>query len=111
MTVEDGRRLLISNLDLTSAYAKEVKVEDCKQPPPPLPAVRQLPVNSSNTILAGPTPLPISPVSLSGIEFFKVFCTAEDYNIFLSTAARMIASFPFVSPAVNLPSVPPVRVV
>ena len=47
--------------------------------------------------------------SLSALEFFRLFPLATDFH--LATGVRMSASFPYVSPAVNLPTDPPRRVV
>jgi hypothetical protein len=47
--------------------------------------------------------------SLSAVEFSRVFPQAWDFR--LSTAARMSASFPWVSPSVSLPTTPSRRVV
>ena len=44
-----------------------------------------------------------------GMEFFRLFPAAR--SIKLSTALRMNAAFPYVTPAVNLPTQPPRRVV
>jgi hypothetical protein len=46
----------------------------------------------------------------SGVEFFHLFPDARD-RFRVSTTARMNATFPFVSPAVSLPTNPPRRVV
>jgi hypothetical protein len=88
MLVEDSRRLLISNLDLedvTRTWADQLSF----------------------------TPTEISPekpmLSLSAVEFQRLFPTATRFEV--GTAARMNASFPFVSPGVSLPTVPPRRVV
>src|SRR5262249_7852608 len=48
--------------------------------------------------------------SQSAVEFFRLFPDARD-RLKLKTAARMNASFPYVSPAVDLPTQPPRRVV
>jgi hypothetical protein len=48
-------------------------------------------------------------VSQSALEFFKLVSDSASFS--LATAARMSATFPFVSPAVNLPTDPPLRVV
>lgn len=48
--------------------------------------------------------------SRPGVEFFALFPAARD-RLRLSTAARMNATFPFLSPAVSLPTDPPRRVV
>ncbi len=47
--------------------------------------------------------------SLFGLEFFKLFPKAERFRV--ATAVRMNATFPFVSPAVSLPTDPPRHVV
>lgn len=87
MLVEDARRLLVSNLDLanlTTAHAHRL-----------MPNVS----TPQNELL-----------SRSAIEFFRLFPKAR--NCFtLGTAARMNASFPFISPAVSLPTFPPRRVI
>jgi beta-lactamase superfamily II metal-dependent hydrolase len=46
---------------------------------------------------------------LDEIEFFRLFPNARDFR--LSTALRMNAAFPYVTPATNLPTDPPRRVV
>jgi tetratricopeptide (TPR) repeat protein len=65
----------------------------------------------SPMILEGTQQLLISNLNLEGLggglEFFKQFRRAP---LKLSTALRMNAAFPFVSPAVNLPTAPPRRV-
>jgi len=95
MLVEDGRRLLISNLDLehltlnTGAFLidQDSKLID--------PDQRRF---ESEEIY-----------SRSAYEFFRLFPEARDFR--LSTAMRMSATFPFISPAVSLPTDPPRRVV
>jgi hypothetical protein len=95
MLVEDSRRLLISNLDLmdltwTSGHS------------PGLTSFRQ-----KYQIPAGPDePL----LALSAVELFRLFPDARA-GFQVGTAARVNASFPFVSPAVSLPTSPPRRVV
>jgi hypothetical protein len=86
MMVDDGRRLLISNLDLwnlSGARGGLVTEDDPGSRP--------------------------HDYSLSAFEFFRLFPKAKDFEV--ATAVRMNASFPFVSPAVNLPTDPPRRVV
>jgi hypothetical protein len=85
MLVEDGRRLLISNLDLDS-----------------ITRARGSLYTRSEGIHEG-------LYSLSAVEFFRLFPEAEQFK--LSTAVRMNASFPYVSPAAALPTQPPRRVV
>jgi hypothetical protein len=100
MMVEDGRRLLISNLDL-------------------FPLAR----NHSRAIIgvgASPSASPLDPFtggtftiseyfSLSAVELFRVFPRLHNFQ--LSTAARMSATFPYVSPAVHIPTTPVRRIV
>jgi hypothetical protein len=91
MLVEDGRRLLISNLDLSrlAQYSG--------------PAF----VDRDNTRPANTTADQL--YSRSAVEFFRLFPNADQFK--LCTAARMSASFAYVSPAVALPTEPPRRVV
>lgn len=89
MFVEDSRRLYISNLDLdklTENHGEQLGLSAKAG------KVVQRPLRS-----------------LSAVEFFRLFPEAKDFRV--STAARMNASFPLVSPAVNLPTYPPRRVV
>lgn len=78
MIVEDGRRLLLSNLDVADLVAVQVG-EDL-------------------------------PPALTAWEFSACF-PRQLADVQLSAAARMSASFPFISPAGQLPTDPPVRVV
>jgi hypothetical protein len=104
MLVEDGRRLLISNLELSlgdDGWASSPIIEA---------ACRQIhqdefkdPVDQDGSVHRR--------LSLSSLEYFRVFREKCHRNLYLSTAVRMSASFPFVSPAVNLPTEPPRRVV
>jgi hypothetical protein len=84
MLVEDARRLLISNLDLENILA------------------------SGPRVAPGASPDPV--YSLSAAEFFQEFPRVRR-EFPLRTAARMNASFPFLSPAVHLPMDPGRRVV
>ena len=86
MTVEDGRQLLITNLDLdqmTENRANRLTTDDDKE---------------GNLL------------SREGNELFKFFPNGG-IEFTLATATRMSASFPFVMPAVELPTNPPLRVV
>jgi hypothetical protein len=88
MLIEDGRRLLISNLDMAFAARIDgsmIRYDDSTAVPNP------------------------HPYSVSAFEFFRLFPCASDFR--LSTAVRMSASFPFISPAVALSTNPPRRVV
>jgi hypothetical protein len=103
MMVEDGRRLLISNLDMAFATRNVggLLIE---------PSSRKI---ERPTIQGGDFDLSIHEeddvFSLSAVEFFRLFPEAHDFRV--TTAVRMSASFPWVSPAVNLPTLPPRRVV
>jgi hypothetical protein len=103
MMVEDGRRLLISNLDLAFATRNVggLLLE---------PSSRKI---ERPTIQGGDFDLSIHEeddvFSLSAVEFFRLFPNAHDFQV--TTAARMSASFPWVSPAINLPTLPPRRIV
>lgn len=95
MLVEDGRRLLISNLDLGHITSN---VGPCLLDE----GSRLLDVESRSH--------PEEDVySFSGYQFYDLFPRASRFR--LSTAIRMSATFPFVSPAVSLPTRPPRRVV
>jgi hypothetical protein len=87
MLIEDGRRLLISNLDL------------------------RYPISNDGWVLASKSDLLYrNNHSIEALELFRLFQGAED-RFTLATAARMSASFPFFSPAVSLPTRPRRRVV
>ncbi len=114
MLVEDGRRLLISNLRLpylTQSHgsfllpkeeggsveelvAAAVKSGDLARTPPPR---KKMAVIGEDRY------------SLSALEFRELFPQAADFK--LSTAVRMSATFPYITPAAELPTVPPRRVV
>jgi predicted acylesterase/phospholipase RssA len=81
MMVEDGRRLLISNLDLSGI------------------------VENSGNVLRDTRQV----YSLTALEFFRLFPQAKDFR--LSTAVRLSASFPYFAPAAELPTWPRRRVV
>lgn len=94
MMVEDGRQLVISNLSLRLAM-----------------------VNLGHPTGWMPPQLYDDVLSREGVEFFKLFesCGFTFPNVRkqfkLATAARMSASFPYVFPAVPLPTHPRRRVV
>jgi hypothetical protein len=83
MLVEDGRRLLISNLDLDWMVKTTARSLDGKN-------------------------APRSRLSVSVVEFYKLF---PDVRFKLGTAARLNASFPYVSPVTTIPTNPSRRVV
>ena len=96
MIVEDGRRLLISNLDLGRS-------DDSGRPVPSM-------VMTRGHLISDTSPgEKVGGYSLSALEYYRLFPEAR--CLYLSTAVRMSASFPYVSPAVNLPTDPPRRVV
>ena len=103
MMVEDGRRLLISNLDLAFATRNVggLLLE---------PSSRKI---ERPAFQGGDFDTSIHEedevFSLSAVEFFRLFPRAGDFRV--TTAIRMSASFPWVSPAINLPTLPPRRVV
>ncbi|MDC0744219.1 patatin-like phospholipase family protein [Polyangium mundeleinium] len=85
MLVEDGKRLLISNLCLDTLLVQHG------------PAIG---VEGLHVVY-----------SRSGYEIGRLFPVQARETLRLATAARMSASFPFVSPAAALPTVPRRRVV
>jgi hypothetical protein len=88
--VEDGRRLLISNLDLGDLAAESVP-----------------------TLATGPdgrTVVKWTEASRSAVEFFRLF-PASHGRFEVGTAARLSNTFPYVTPGVSLPADPPRRVV
>ncbi len=91
MLVEDGRQLFISNLGLRSVTQNRAFVLGENQ--------TESPTDSEGFGL----------LSREGVEFFKLFPNATDFTV--ATAARMNATFPYVLPAVSLPTNPPRRVV
>ena len=109
MLVEDGRQLLISNLFLHSMtensgqYAEPCNDGDLTGRP--LAGARKRLMVREN-----PGDRSRYRYSLSGLEFFQMF-DDPDNKFMLATAARMNASFPYVSPAVDLPVRPRRRVV
>jgi hypothetical protein len=91
--IEDGRRLLISNLNLHSVA---LNAPSCQ----------------SSLLEPGDPKHPSRTFSWEALELFKLFpdaCTRKAFK--LATAARLSASFPFVSPAAVLPTEPRRRVV
>ena len=63
----------------------------------------------SNLDLGYMTRDPLTRKVSFSIEFFKLFPDANEFS--LATAVRMNAAFPLISPANNLPTSPPLRVV
>ncbi len=93
MLIEDGRRVLISNLDL------------------------RYPVSNDGMLLGADESRPFSDVhSFEALELFRMFPggpgrKGAQATMTVGTAARMSASFPYFSPAVSLPTRPRRRVV
>ena len=94
MLVEDGRRLLVSNLDLRYVASNDATI-----------------VGHRSALAPG---VPGTPrdwnLSREAVELFRLFPAARG-QVRLSTAVRMSASFPYFSPAVPLPTSPRRRVV
>lgn len=116
MLVEDGRQLLVSNLYLPyltdSTGALLNNGGDDLTPRRGRPAGKPRPGFSGKKMAEPEVRMKKTPpqrYSLSALEFFQLFPRADAFR--LSTAARMNASFPYISPAVDLPTEPRRRVV
>jgi hypothetical protein len=95
MLVEDARQLFISNLDLAHVVRNMARILG---EPDNLNTLNPQDANGDRLL------------SREGIEFFKLFPNStKEFRV--ATAARMSASFPYVLPAVALPTNPPRRVV
>ncbi|MFO0805922.1 MAG: patatin-like phospholipase family protein [Gemmataceae bacterium] len=90
MIVEDGRRLLFSNLDLRYVVSNDGRLIRSRDP------------YTVDGWLAN--------YSREGFEFFRMF-PGERNRLRVSTAVRLSASFPILSPAPALPTQPRRRVV
>ncbi len=90
MMIEDGRRLLISNLDMRYPVSNDGHLLDYEQTGPGADLNRNY--------------------SHEALELFRLFPQMHE-RFAISTAIRMSASFPFLSPAVSLPTKPRRRVV
>ncbi len=103
MMVEDGRRLLVSNLDLAFATRNVggLLIEPSSRKID-RPAFQEADLDQS-------IHEEDDVFSLSAVEFFRLFPEAHNFRV--TTGVRMSASFPWVSPAVSLPTLPPRRVV
>ena len=87
MLAQDGRRLIVSNVDLKGLIRTEANIlKQTKDNSKGDPIIRRL-------------------IAIPAIQFFEYF--PNQTGLELGTAVRMSASFPLVSPAVNLPTVPP----
>src|SRR5262245_37755222 len=114
MIIEDGRRLLISNRHVPFLTVNRGDFLLPNRPTFADPegstrvAATQQAARSRKRVKAGDAAHDV--YSRPAVEFFRLFPEARD-RFRLSTAARMNATFPFVSPAVSLPTNPPRRVV
>lgn len=98
MVVEDGRRLLISNLDLRGIASNDGSILQESRDPQYDPALRMRPH--------------LNRFSYESYEFFRLFPDPSvRQRLRVATAARMSASFPYMSPAVTLPTSPRRRIV
>jgi hypothetical protein len=123
MLVEDGRRLIISNRQVPYLTRAEGSMLLGR-----MPLVHRDPTRNIQALgtyfNAEPPDVyrrqprqryePSRPdqdvYSRSAVELFRLFPDARD-RLHISTAARMNASFPYVSPAVGLPTIPSRHVV
>lgn len=99
MIVEDGRRLIISNLDMRDVITNEGRL--LREPSEPSESEKQAKTNRWDDTRCH---------SRDALELFRLFPEAPE-TFRLSTAVRMSASFPLLSPAVSLPVTPRRRVV
>jgi predicted acylesterase/phospholipase RssA len=97
MMIEDGRRLIISNMDMRNAISNDGNL------------LKELP-RTGNDGLPRTSPHTSECYSREAIQLFRLFPVAPR-GLRLSTAVRMSASFPFFSPAVSLPTTPRRRLV
>jgi hypothetical protein len=118
MLVEDGRLLLISNLYLPFLTENGGWSASPKRPGPsqgPSPAGPEQAAEENRQVTKDTTEQEVAAdfnfyrYSLQAIEFFQLFPATDRFR--LCTAARMNASFPYVSPAAELPTCPRRRVV
>jgi predicted acylesterase/phospholipase RssA len=93
MLVEDGRRLIVSNLDMRNPLTNDG------------PLLRDVDLSATPQTIAD-----TECYSREAVELFRMFPQARD-RLRLGTAVRMSASFPFFSTAAALPTVPRRRVV
>jgi predicted acylesterase/phospholipase RssA len=103
MFVEDGRRLVVSNLSIPYVPRNVGHVLFARGTDKLSRSTKQ--ARSYLRTTQGDQDI----YSLSALEFYRVFPEAHDF--LLSTAVRMSAAFPLVTPAISIPTVPPRRVV
>lgn len=110
MLVEDGRRLLISNLslaDLTDLPGRALIREDRK-------TLRDQFMEEQAPRTDEPDDYDLEypdVASVSAVEFFRLFGEEGRSDLRLASAARMSATFPYVTSSVTLPTDPPRHVV
>ena len=98
MMIEDGRQLLISNLDLDYMVDSEFQVPKDEEPK-----------QGAKKVEAKNQPKPSDPnASHTAVEYYRMFPdrAGDTARLRLSTAVRLNASFPFFSPSSALPTVP-----
>jgi hypothetical protein len=100
MIVEDGRRLLISNLNLDFAPRNIGSMLQERDSSLTRPQINQF----DTFVRERPVPAGSDLYSLTAIEFFRLFPEADRFQV--GTAARMSATFPLISPAVTMPTSP-----
>jgi hypothetical protein len=111
MQIEDGRRLLISNLPLAylaSSSGALLLGKDSYSSQ--RHGVRRSQFSKSPGPANDTNPPWMDLYARSAVELFRLFPEKVD-QFKISTAARMNATFPYISPAVELPTDPPRRVV
>jgi hypothetical protein len=120
MILEDGRLLLISNLDLREVAHPQKTISRIHVPLGSEYAwnselccneteLRLMPMSVGSKIAQNVDGTRVLPYSLSGLEFYKLFPLATRFRV--ATAVRMNATFPYISPAVSLPTDPPRHIV
>lgn len=108
MIVEDSRRLLISNLDLADYTINHGRYDPIRRSEVHRPFVAVLGLPKAQR--TGDWDRVFPSYSRTGYQLFRLF--PESHKTFrVSTAVRMSATFPLISPAVSLPTAPPLRVV
>ena len=109
MIVEDGRRLLISNLplqDLATITGDALLNDDVN--------ILSRQYARDNMTKKVPDDFDLeypSLASVPGLDFFALFGDQSRQNLTLASAVRMSATFPYVTSSVTLPTDPPRHVV
>ena len=111
MMVEDGRRLLISNLDLDAlALNQGPLVGEEKRTGSGWAKPGAAGAGVGKVRRGDPDEDSFKTLSRSAVEFFRIFPQAHQ-RFRVGTAVRMNATFPYVSPVLNLPTAPTRRVI